>query len=297
MLESGGQQLLKFSLFRDHLICMFVTLMTILTGVLFVASPTELFPKWYAIAVITMLSTRIIDYSQKKEHFFLLDFCYTAGIQILFFLLFRSNSIHLATRSFAFGAGILGWSTILLSNGLTFHRLDEFCSLWIHTVPSLMAYTLRWTNESSVIYYKTAPFSFGLEHIAHYCLCSFIPYFIWVVGYYFIINKVFKHLTLEGDYMTLVKYMIQKSTKIASLLDVFGSKYRSEAFMVYHAIYFLTVTSIGYLCFFSQTLHTICLSACVFFAIMNGAKSLVNDLGKPYVQSIERIDTLLSALG
>ena len=297
LLESGNREQLSFSRFRDRLICIFVTVMTIMTAALFVSSPAELFPKWYVIAVCVMILTRIVDYSQKKEHFFLIDFCVTAGIQILFFLIFRPQSVSLATRSFAYGTGILGWSTILLSNGLTIHRLDEFCSLWIHTVPSLMAYTLRWSNESSVIYYKTAPFTFNAEHMMQYYFGCYIPYLLWVVGYYFLINKVFKNLTVEGDYMTLVKLIVQSKPTLKKLLDVFGSKYRSEAFMMYHAIWFAVVTSIGYACFFCQTLHIISLGLCVSFAIVNGAKALVNDLVKPYEQSMERINRLLATLG
>lgn len=297
LLESGGKQQIAFAKFRDYLICIFVTIMTILTSVLFVSSPSDLFPKWYVIAVVTMLVTRVIDYFQKKEHFFLLDFCYTAGLQILFFLICRRQSAHMATRCFAFGAGILGWSTILLSNGLSIHRLDEFCSLWIHTIPSLMAYTLRWTNESSAIYYKTAPFQFSREHFLEYYTGCYIPYLLWVVGYYFIINKAFKHLTVQGDYMTLVKFIAQKSPPLTKVLDIFGAKYRSEAFMMFHFVYYTVVTAVGYACFFCQTLHIICLSICITFAILNGAKSLVSDLAKPYEQSIERIDTLLHTLG
>ncbi len=296
-LESQGTHRLSFALKRDHLVSIFVTLMTLLTAVLFVSSPSDLFPKWYIVAVILMLSSRVVDYVQKKEHFYLIDLCYTAGAQILFFLIFRPHSVHLATRAFAFGSGVLGWSTILLSNGLTIHRLDEFCSLWIHTVPSLMAYTLRWTNENSVINYKTAPFAFTGEHMLQYYSSCYLPYMLWVFGYYLIINKVFKNLTIEGDYMTLVKFVVQKSPMITKLLDVFGAKYRGEAFMMFHLIYFTVVTSVGYICFFNRTFHTCCIGLCVLFAIFNGTKQLVADLRRPYEKSVERINTLLATLG
>ncbi len=296
-LESVSKKELAFALTRDHLICVFITIMTILTAVFFVASPSNWFPKWYTVAVITMLVCRIVDYTQKKEHFFLIDFCYTAGIQIIFFLTCRPHSVHLATRSFGFGAGILGWSTVLLSNGLTINRLDEFCSLWIHSFPSLLAYTLRWTNENSVIYYKTAPFSFSGEHMAQYYLACYAPYVLWAVGYYFLINKAFKHLTVEGDYMTLVKYIGQSSPKMTTLLDIFGPKYRVEAFIMYHALFFSVMTAVGYACFFFQPLHTVCLGFCIGFAIVNGAKTLVADIARPYRTSLERINLMLTTLG
>jgi len=296
-LEATSKKEISFAITRDQLIYIFITLMTLTTGILFIASPSEYWPKWYCIAVVVMLLARICDYTQKKEHFFLIDFCYTAGIQILYFLICRPHSIHLATRTFAFGAGVLGWSTALFSNGLAIHRLDEFCSLWIHTVPSLMAYCLRWTNEKSVIYYETAPFQFGSEHILQYYVATYAPYFLWVAGYYFIINKIFKHLTVEGDYMTLVKFLQQKSEGMAKLLDIFGPKYRGESFMLWHVMFFSACTAIGYACFFNRTLHTISLCICVGSSIINGAKTLVTDLARPYQTSIEKINTMLAALG
>ena len=296
-LEANFNKELTFAISRDHLICVFITLITILTAVLFVSSPSDLFPIWYIMGVIIMFLSRIIDYSQKRQYFFLIDFCYTAGVQILFFLICRPHSIHLATRTFCFGTGILAWSTVLLSNGLAVNRLDEFCSLWIHTVPSLLAYTLRWTNEDSVIYYKTAPFSFNVEHVLQYGIACYVPYLVWVAGYYFIINKAFKHLTIDGDYLTLVKFMIQKLPAATKLLDMFGPKYRGEVFMLAHAFHFTVTTAISYACFFCQPLHICCLTTCISFAIVNGAKSLISDIARPYKMSLERINSLLSTLG
>ena len=296
MLQARVNQQLSFVVFRDKLIYMFVTLFTLLTVVLFISYPSDLFPRWYVAGVVIMYLARVMDYTQKKEHFFLLDCCYTAGGQILYFLLCSSGSVSLGIRAFAFGAGLLQWSTILLVNGLTFHRLDEFCSLWIHTVPSLLAYTLRWTNVNSPIYYATLPRAFSGSQFLQYFNSVALPYVLWAVGYYLLINKIFKNLTIEGDYMTLVKLFLQRMPSLAPILDVFGSKYRVEAFMMYHVVYFTLVTSIGYVCFFFHTLHAVCLGLCCFSAVAMGGVTLVKDLARPCQQSVERVDKLIASL-
>lgn len=288
---------LSFSLLRLQLVFVLVALIALTTALLFFLSPDNLFPKWYIATVILMLLFRIADYTQKKEHFFLIDFCYTVGLQILFFLIWRFHSVHLATRTFGLGAGVLGWSTVLFSNGLTLHRLDEACSLWIHTVPSLLAYTLRWTNAASVIYHESASFVFSSEHLLQYYVACYAPYVVWATGYYLVIAKAFKSLTIDGDYMTLIKFVIRKSPKISTLLNIFGPKRQTEAFMLYHGIFFTITTFIGYICFFNRTLHSAFLVVQVLSLVFHGGKMLADDIARPYLAQVDRINSMLTSLG
>lgn len=297
LIDSELNQQISFDIFRNQLIYIFTLLVTVVTTVLFISYPSDLFPKWYVAIVITMFLTRIIDYTQKKGHFFLIDFCYTAGLQIIFFLGCRFQSIHLATRTFGFGAGILGWSTILLSNGLTLHRLDEFCSLWIHTVPSLLAYSLRWINKESVIYYERAGLEFSSEHMLQYYIACYAPYIVWATGYYIIITKAFRHLTVEGEYRTLIRLIVEEVPSITKILDIFGTKNRAETFMLCHCLYFTLVTLVGYLCFFNRILHTICLIIIISSPILQGGRMLAKDIAKPYLTRLEKINSLLINLG
>jgi len=286
---------LPFIIHRDQLVCMFIMLATIITAVFFVSSPSYLFLKWYSLGAIIMFLFRIIDYSQKKGHFYLIDFCYTAGIQILYFLMFNSESFNLTIRAFGFGAGVLGWSTFLFSNCLTVYRLDEFCGLWIHTVPSFLAYSLRWMDEKSLIYYKSYKFEFGSDHMRNYYKECYLPYFIWAVSYYLIISKIFQHWTVKGDYMTLVRYM-QNDALLAKPFNIFGPNYHVEAFIMWHFVFFSVTTFIGYVSFFCKPLHTFCLIFWVMSLVANGAKAIVKDLTKPYKISLERINFLLDGL-
>eukprot|EP00826_Nyctotherus_ovalis_P013524 TRINITY_DN1367_c0_g1_i16.p1 TRINITY_DN1367_c0_g1~~TRINITY_DN1367_c0_g1_i16.p1 ORF type:complete len:380 (+),score=73.30 TRINITY_DN1367_c0_g1_i16:204-1343(+) len=294
-LELSGK--FAFNVFRNQLVFVLTTLLSVTTAVLFFVSPDNLFPKWYVFAVVLMFTCRITDYVQKKEHFFLIDFCYTAGLQILFFLVLRPQSVHLATRTFAFGAGVLGWSTVLFSNGLAVHRLDEFCSLWIHTVPSLLAYTLRWTNENSLIYYKNPGFDFSSDHVVQYYIACYAPYFVWATGYYLIIAKAFKSLTIDGEYRTLVRFIVEKSSGLRKLMDIFGSKNRTETFMFFHCLFFTLTTVVGYVCFFHRTLHTVCIVVQIFSLVFHGGKILAEDIATPYLTRLQRINSLLTSLG
>lgn len=291
-----GQEI-SFAVVRDKLIYAFILFMTIMTAVLFISSPSKLFPMWYCLCIIIIYSSRILDYSQKKYQFYLIDFCYTAGLQILYYLMFSYQSLHMATRSFGFGAGVLGWSTILFSNGLSVHRLDEYCSLWIHTVPSVLAYSLRWTDMNSMIYYENYPIEFSKDHMAHYYIVCYAPYAIWAAGYYLVITKICRRLSIEGDYKCLADYMYEQSPSMTRILGIFGPKRHLEGFMFCHLIFFSITTFLGYICFFNKTLHTIFLGLWLVSVIMNGGEVVINDLAKPYKMKLERINQLLNNLG
>ena len=66
--------------------------------------------------------------------------------------------------------------------------------------------------------------------------------------------------------------------------------------MMYHALYFLLTTTIGYACFFNQTLHSVCLAFCCLFAIAMGGVTLVKDISRPCHQSLERVNSLIATL-
>lgn len=250
----------NFQQFKDSMVYMVIIFLTLATGILFFVSPVRYFPKFYTIAVLTMVFGRIMDYSQKKEHFYLIDFCYFAGSSILICLNISPDSEEQATRTVAFGAGILMWSTMLLCNAWTIYRLDEFCSLWIHTVPGMMAYALRWLNNEESGYYFHGGrnlMSFNKFFDQYYIPCIKF-YAIWGISYYLVITKLARNKIDAGNYMTLVKFLAEKPF-MKSCLDIFGPKNENEAFMMYHCIYFHVTMIIGFFCYHFQSFHTVCL--------------------------------------
>lgn len=288
-LEAFQRDYQSFTQKRDKLISGFIMTAIILTVALFFSSPSLWFPRWYALAYSLLLLTRVIDYSQKKWQFYLIDFCYIACIQIVFFLLFMPDSFNLGLTTFAFGAGFLNWGSILLGNSLTTYRLDSFFSLWLHTIPSMLAYSLRWGNERSVISYTSIPITFTWSLLPTFMLAAVIPHLYWVIGYYLFTNKVFKSYTEEGKYMTLPKYLAEVYPQVKKGLEIFGSKYKYEAFILYHITLNFILASWSYFCFFYQTLHTIALCLSIFFPICIGAQNLINDLAIPRQKNFEQL--------
>jgi len=292
-LESNDKDKREFMQSRDKFITFIVLITTLVTTGMICCSPALLFPKWFTVMVIVMIITRIFDFTLKKEHFFLLDFCATAVLQIAYFVMLNPTSFSLGLRCFAFGAGILNWSSVLLGNSFVVHRLDEFSSLWIHMIPSILVYTLRWYNEGSAIYYKTVPCDFTWDLAGAYIKASFLPYLLWFIGYYLIISKVFKSLTVEGDYMTLAKLLIEKVSFASKVLDCMGTKYRHDIFMMLHFIYFIFVTFLSYFSFFYYPLHTFSICVSVLMALYNGSKKMIKNLNAPREKFIEELNKAL----
>lgn len=280
---------LSFFSNRDKWVFLLTFLGTILTLYLFIDFPGFWFQKWYIVALVSMITARVIDYWHKKWYLFLIDFCYTASVLVACFLSFSPSSFHLALRIYAFGAGVLRWSTVLLGNGLAFHRLEECCSFWLHACTAMLAFTLRWTNESSPIYYKTIPCVYSCEILKEFLYDALIHYIPWVIIYYILLTIVFRELDEKKHYMTLTKFVIQIMPESQGYLEVLGSNYKNLMFMVYHVIFFSTTLCLSFACFFWFYLDAFSLGISLLCAVYVGGKKLVRDLSAPYEQQLKVI--------
>lgn len=294
--ESELNSKVAFAHSRGQFVYMFNMIITTTTAIFFFTSPSYLFPLWCLITLPIILICRVIDFTQRKSHFFLIDLCYAANLHILLFLVLKYDSTHFAVRTFGLGAGVLGWSTVAFGNGFTMHRMDEFCSIWIHIVPSLLSYTLRWTDENSAIYYGNVDFKFASSFAIQYYVDCGVFYLMWAIAYYLIITKVCRSLIAEGNYATLMKYMAKKVKNSKKLLNVFGAEWREEAFIMYHAIFFTSFTIISYFTFFSKSLHIISIAIQIYTMLYNGGRILTRDIVSPYVTQLEKINSLLTSL-
>lgn len=86
--------------------------------------PDRGFYIFYSILVTLLVSVRFLNYLQKRWHYFLLDFCYLAGLIIIIFVTIGSKNDYLYRISFMYANGALAVATAAFSNKLIFHKFD-----------------------------------------------------------------------------------------------------------------------------------------------------------------------------
>ena len=126
-----------------------------LTLYIFGAFP-QYFYVWHAFQFAVLTPVHAYRWAKLKSLAYFAEFCWVANAAISLYLIALAGAPQLfdpATRGimyrliFAFGAGPLNGSVVLLANALVPHSIDHTMSLLIHLSPALTAYCLRWCTS------------------------------------------------------------------------------------------------------------------------------------------------------
>jgi hypothetical protein len=101
---------------------------------------------WYSVIIPILLSTRWQHYKMNRMQYFLLDFCYSVNIFtfIHMYLLYdKSWSEQVFRTTFILVTGPLPAAIPVWRNSLVFHDVDRTVSVYIHTLPMCLYYTLK----------------------------------------------------------------------------------------------------------------------------------------------------------
>lgn len=119
----------------------------------------ELMGLVYTMLAVPLIVARYFMYHQLKEHFFLLDFCYYVQLNLLLLLWYYGpySSGVLFGVVYVLASGPLAAAVFMWKNALVLHDIDRFTSTFIHMVPPLVMYQLRWhPNEQGRFFFAAS---------------------------------------------------------------------------------------------------------------------------------------------
>lgn len=102
------------------------------------------FPYCYAVCIVPLLVLRAYIYSSLGWQYFLIDFCYWSNAACLAQLFLFPASERLFLVNFLHTTGPLAMAIPTWRNSLVFHSLDKVTSVFIHMLPPLLAFSMRW---------------------------------------------------------------------------------------------------------------------------------------------------------
>ncbi|KAI5291658.1 hypothetical protein KEM54_002235 [Ascosphaera aggregata] len=165
-------------------------------GLLIGGYPTW-FHIWYTVQLLILMPARYISYHRIGYHYFLADMCYFVNfLAMLSIWCFPgSKRLFISTFSLAFGNNAI--AIALWRNSLVFHSLDKVTSVSIHLLPPVTLHCLTHLTPTEILKERFP----AIHHIKfspsdspdHYGLTSMmlwatVPYAIWQLAYYFLIN-------------------------------------------------------------------------------------------------------------
>eukprot|EP00128_Syssomonas_multiformis_P006658 Colp12_sorted_trinity150504_noHs@1852 len=132
----------KSKVFDKYMFLAFVVVLLLLQSVLLRAP--QYMPTVYTLIIVPLLAHRVYTFHRDRWHYFLIDYCYFSQALLLFYLhLYPSSTLFFAI-SFSNGNGSLLWAVVAWRNSLVLHDIGKMTTVFIHILPAIVTYTLRW---------------------------------------------------------------------------------------------------------------------------------------------------------
>jgi len=247
----------------------------ILTTVIASRFPS-LLPLWFLLWSCILLAVRFYLYHSQHFHYFMLDFCYLANLLFIFYLFCYPTSPHLFILNMTNANGPLLWAVVMWRNSLVFHDLDKITSTFIHCLPVIVSFIVRWVPESG-------------EHavcLNPECSVSFmdiiVPHMVFFVFWeicYYLKTEVIDKDRLDADERLITSFRYLKKSAESKeqksigyrFMTAFGPKYQVLMFMIIQGMYHLTTILTVKFMYEYMYFHLLVISAVFSICVWNGS--------------------------
>ncbi|KAK2157418.1 hypothetical protein LSH36_192g04030 [Paralvinella palmiformis] len=168
---------------------------------------------YYAISTPVLLVIRVVMYWKSKWQYFLFDFCYFTNVFCFVYIWVVPASSETSVVLFALANGPLAWASVLFRNALALHDMDRMTSCYIHMLPMLMSFGLRWYPDEMSVHWYRRFYSLYPEDVDYM--------FIWAL-YLLIVFAICKP---DESYLNSLRYLASRRNSCPSrTLYAFGEK-------------------------------------------------------------------------
>ncbi|KAL2534322.1 hypothetical protein Adt_07673 [Abeliophyllum distichum] len=252
------------------------------------ARPQDI-PYVYCVFYVIFVPLRWIYYRYKKWHYYLLDFCYYANTIFLIMLLFYPRNEKLFMVCFSFAEGPLAWALIIWRCSLVFNSMDKIVSVFIHLLPGLVYFTIRWwdpvffeaMHPEGTAERASWPYVESKSYL--WTWLFFVPLFaysIWQVLYFLIVDVLRRQRLLrDPEVMTSYRELSKKAQKANNLWwrlsGLLGDQNRLFMYIVLQAIFTVATMALTVPIFLSYELHVVFQILKVSASVWNGGNFLL----------------------
>ena len=253
---------------------------------------------WYAGLILPLLITRYVLYRQSKYNYFCYDFCYAVQATLclsLFTPLGKNLCFHRV--NFAVANGPLAFAAAIWRNSLVFHSLDKQTSLFIHMIPSMVTYCLRWHGSLHLKYISNDSINAPVADTAStdllwgFLWAPLILYVGWQV-LYLLKTEVISKQKLERDeeLMTSKRWLTKEpNSKIYNLINYFGPQHQTATFVALQLFYTMATLIPTVFLYRSQTAHIVVLLILFGCCMWNGANYYFVVFASRYIIQLQKL--------
>jgi len=200
----------------------------------------EKFVYLYTGLALILMPYRLITYRKLKWHYFMFDFCYFANILVMLVSYCFPDNAFLFKSCFSFSTGPLPIAILAWRNSFVFHSMDKTTSVFIHMLPPLQMYCMRWYMSD----YSHLDFCSGSEPES--CEAGFLDltvypmslYIIWQTLYYVKTEIISAEKVQRLGYVTSSSWMLGSESSIVGRVTK-GIESRQLKVFVFMMVQFL----------------------------------------------------------
>lgn len=265
------------------------------------ARPQDI-PYVYCLFYVTFVPLRWIYYRYKKWHYYLLDFCYYANTIFVITILFYPRNEKLFMVCFSFAEGPLAWALIVWRCSLVFSSADKIVSVFIHLLPGLVFFTIRWWDP---VYFgamhpegndRRASWPYAESKSYLWTWLFFVPlitYTLWQILYFLIVDVLRRQRLLrDPEVMTSYRELSKKAQKANNLWwrlsGLLGDQNRLLMYILLQAVFTMATTALTVPIFLSYELHAVFQILKISASIWNGGNFLVEVMPRQAILKEEK---------
>ncbi|KAG8367187.1 hypothetical protein BUALT_Bualt16G0046500 [Buddleja alternifolia] len=243
----------------------------------------------YCLFYVIFVPLRWIYYRYKKWHYYLLDFCYYANTIFLIMLLCYPENEKFFMVCFSFAEGPLAWALIIWRCSLVFNSMDKIVSVFIHLLPGLVFFTIRWwdpvffeaMHPEGTARRASWPYVESKSYL--WTWLFFVPlvaYMVWQLLYFLIVDVLRRQRLLrDPEVMTSYRELSKKAQKANNmwwrLSGLLGDQNRLFMYILLQGLFTVATTALTVPIFLSYELHLTFQVLKVSASVWNGGNFLL----------------------
>lgn len=276
---------------RDEVVYFFGVVTVVLLS-FFTGGHQWLMPIIYTVKFPLLYLTRIIIFFHRHWGYFLLDYCYFANFALLWYV-WHGKSENLFISLYCIARGPLAVSTMIFRNALVFHSLDYITSCYIHILPILVTFCLRWYTGGSkdfFIDYDIRRERLGPEDLTWTFVVPMITYLAW--GAFFLSwSSLVCPVPEDPSYLTIFRYLVKsKRGALHFLTKVGGGGLEGPLYCLLNVVFAALSLLPAILHYNYQWLDFVWLAVVASAAIWNGGTYVIQVFSRKYAEALARID-------
>lgn len=270
---------------------------------------------WYSIVIPLLMLTRFFHFKSLGWHYFMLDFCYFVLMLTLIQLFLLPSSSLLFKVSYIYSLGPLPCAILVWNNSLVFHDYDKMTSVYIHMLPAILNYALKYFERDSlrvgVNYCTSANYNTTLTIVD--IVYAAVGYMLWQI-LYFVKTEIVDKKILDNrpelltslrwismdqkNAMTCLVLSVCKAVKLVKQQEAFNPKTvkTKMIFIASQFIYTIITFTPAYFLYHHRFAHLLYIGLIFTVSIFNGASFYIEVFSQRYQKQLRRQQDLFQVV-